>query len=1179
MKQGRQTSQLSGKGPFVKPSIHNLSDKVFYHIQSLEQSYRSTLKQNFTDFDEIVRFRKSAHKTYARLARYVKGLIFFLRPDDVEARQALNAYQERLSLIHQRILLWTAFLCDLLLPDISSQDPDYRSFQKTRQSITEQSRELWVYLQKSADTHAWRDPKERMIFLNKDRLDRMEKNSGPWRLAYQQLCQDICLYIRTILATARFDIKGQMDHVLLEQMPADETAQAHKAADWLRGYYPPMATIQSWYQETAGRVWRSIKKSARTRQKIRMLRGVMVLALVMGCWWALQQTRLDDQIWRRIVFEVKTTFRLDHNAKEKKYKSEYFKQQIAAIDENDTLEKVRDNIRFLYDHEFEDDQAMALFFARDILKGFFLLLPNWDTEEGLKDDVLAAADSLDPRVGDILENIVLLYGQKVMKEGQLRGQLLALRRTFIAYDVFLFNFIALENDIPYLFLFSETVLRHYQLAESAWRGLGLEPARFVHSALWPEVLWVVEGEDYPFADKAGYFEGEVAVVFSRFSPNVPWTVYHEAGHVIDHLRFQYDKVPLPDNVELHAMLFPIIWANEDRKDYIASRLYHEIKKADPNDKYAQAAKGILNGFALYFKQERPDPRHKYLITNNFEEDRINNILDKILQTDTGVIKTAAYALFRDAERYLSTAQSGSYIAYNTDFREVIYGTGHTIAQRGFILGGGGIFGPRNGPRLIFDDDGDDSLGGGFNFWSFMSNVLGLILYRSENLPQSTTVESIVASVLFFVLFNAFALILHAAGTPYRKRRFYGRSLNKAARKIYDRNPWSSGYSAGREEKERQLLSRVWAAQGNIPDPLKKDLAAFKAVATDKQRFVLDVCLFLSAIHPQKCIILNKAHDLLFFIPFLGPFLGRASWIWPVQKEFHLWQRYNASVEQMLLGIQDHAGIEDLRQKLGRILEQYSNSAQIHRAEEEKIDSVFQEIKRDVRALLRQPAPMVHMSLDLLRDKMTETNEPSVEFERLETYTPGDDIRHIDWKSTARYPFADPMVRRFSSPYGARVALWLDVRGLFAEEDKQLWASDLVRSVRILHMLRGEAVLEKILVTGPDGNVKEYPVSLSTETDLVSLADRILAAGQEKFRELYAGRLPFKMQGLAFYDPEESERFMRQLRLTDFIAGSSCELRLVPLKGKRMNIFMVGAKMDQRETIHRLAGEGNRVHYW
>ncbi len=1164
----------------MSPSRHNHSGGDFPRIRDLERAYCRVLGRKFEDFEEIVRFRADAQKAYTRLTRYVKDLTACLGRDDTEARQALSAYLDRQSFYHQRVLSWTAFLADLLLPDISSLDPSYKSFRKTRREITEQSSALQRQLRTCAQTHTWAAAGERRIFLSKARLDKLDVNSGPWRLAYQRLCHEVRLYLRAVLAAARYDIRGQLDHVLLDQLPEEERPRVRKAADWLRGYYPPLSSIRTWYEDTAARVRRSVRRSARTRLVRKWTIAVLTLAVAAVGLNALQQTRLDDQLWRRIVFETKKLFRRDFHSRDQKQKSEYFEREIAAIDEQYTPQMIRDNIDYFYGHEFKDRPEAALYFARHVLKGFFLLLPDWDLSQDLKDEVVRAGHDFDPRVGNALENIVYLYRHRIVREGQIRRQMLALRRAFIRYNVFLFTFIALENDVPYLFLFSETVQKNYQITERAWHYLGVDPAPFARAELWPAMALVVEGEDYPFADKAGYFEGEFAVVFRRFSDKVSWTAFHEIGHVVDHLRLKYEDVPLPGNVELNAMLFPIIWDHNDRKDYIAGRLYHEVSKADPNDKYAQAAKGILNGFVLYFGRQYPDKVRDLLISDNFERDRIKRILDHLLRLPSRALKIAGYALFRESDKYLSTAKPGSYIAYATNFQEIIYGTGHTVAQRGFILGGGGLFGPRNGPRLMFENDGDDSLGGGFNLRTFVSNVLGLLFYRKQNWPQSTTAESITASVLFFVLFNALAFLLHASGTSYRRRRFYGRDLDKAVRRIYDRNPWSSGYSAGREEKERQLLSRVWRARGKIPDGLKKDLAAFKAVAVDKQRFMLDACLFLSPLQPRRCAILNKAHDLLFFLPFLGPLLARQSWIWPVQKKFHRWQKYNAEIEDMLANVNKDTGTEELRQQLGRILARYTGPSFDGRdGDADMIAGVFDEIKRDVRALLRRPAPMVHMSLDLLRDKMTETNEPSVEFERLEVYTPGDDIRHIDWKSTARYPQSDPMVRRFSSPYGARVALWLDARGLFTEEDKQQWASDLARSVRILHMLRGEAVLEKIILTGPEGRVAEYPVRLSAETDLASLAGRILTAAQEKFRRLYAGKLPFRVQGLDFYDEEESVRFMRQLRLSDLAAGSPCDLRLVPLKGKRMNIFVVGAKMDQKETIQTLAGEENRVHYW
>jgi len=69
-------------------------------------------------------------------------------------------------------------------------------------------------------------------------------------------------------------------------------------------------------------------------------------------------------------------------------------------------------------------------------------------------------------------------------------------------------------------------------------------------------------------------------------------------------------------------------------------------------------------------------------------------------------------------------------------------------------------------------------------------------------------------------------------------------------------------------------------------------------------------------------------------------------------------------------------------------------------------------------------------------------------------------------------------------------------------------------------------------------------------------------------------------GLAFYTEEENRSFLEQAGLSDFLEGGAVqEIRRTPLREKRMNIFVVGAKMSEKNLIETLAGEDNKVFYW
>jgi hypothetical protein len=661
---------------------------------------------------------------------------------------------------------------------------------------------------------------------------------------------------------------------------------------------------------------------------------------------------------------------------------------------------------------------------------------------------------------------------------------------------------------------------------------------------------------------------------------VLWTVYHEVGHVVDHLRFLSEKTPYPANVELHSMLAPVMWA-EDRKAYVARRLADEGEKGDEFDNYSQAAKGLLNGILIYLSERNPQIREP-LISNRFEKERIRRVVELVRTMDPEDLHEAAYAFYRQPQKYLSTAEPGRYVSYLQNYREIIAGTDHSIAQRGFILGGGGLVGPRSGPRLIFDGTDENSLGNDFHLWLFLRNAFSLIFYHSENLPQATSAESIAASVMVFILFNLAVFIVHSLAASYRKKMFYGYALDKRVDRIYDHNPWSSGISYGSEQRERKLLKRIFSSGGQLDPQLKKDIFAFKSTADKQERLVFDICLFLSPFNPRKSAVVNKAHDLLFFLPFLGPYLGRSPWLWPVQRHFHQRERYNEQIETLLSGIGKEnlspevlpLALRDLLREFGFPISAGAGGSFL------KIDDVFILLRSLVFDALLKESQVTHMNFDFIRDKMPENNEPSIEFDRIEEYMPGDDIRHIDWKATARYATAMPMVRRFSNPYGVRVALWLDMRFLREEDGRWRWATDFARSIKMFHLFRAETMCERIILIGPGGRLEEIPVFFSAERECLSLAVKIFEKIKHKYEETVSGQMALDIAGLAFYTEEENRFFLQQAGLSDFLRGGAAqEIHRTPLREKRMNIFVVGAKMSEKNLIESLAGEGNKVFYW
>ena len=105
---------------------------------------------------------------------------------------------------------------------------------------------------------------------------------------------------------------------------------------------------------------------------------------------------------------------------------------------------------------------------------------------------------------------------EIIEEMKLRKQILKMRRGFLKQGVFNFTFIALYDDVPYLFSYPEKVLVQYSMSDKAMKKFGLDKQNFSKVKTLPVIGYLVKGDKYPFDDQAGYFEGELAVIFENF---------------------------------------------------------------------------------------------------------------------------------------------------------------------------------------------------------------------------------------------------------------------------------------------------------------------------------------------------------------------------------------------------------------------------------------------------------------------------------------------------------------------------------------------------------------------------------------------------------------------------------------------------------------------------------------
>jgi len=620
-------------------------------------------------------------------------------------------------------------------------------------------------------------------------------------------------------------------------------------------------------------------------------------------------------------------------------------------------------------------------------------------------------------------------------------------------------------------------------------------------------------------------------------------------------------------------LTPVLWASDGR-EYVLRYLVPRALEGDALDYYVQAAKGILNGFMIYLGEQAGE-RDAKLISNRLEVDRIRAAERRLQGLSPEEIKDIAYTLYADPDRYLHTAYPGRYITKISDMKEIIYGAPHSVGKRGFILRGSGFGTAGRGPRFVFGGDGE-MWQGSFNIWSFFSNVLGVIFGRRDRFLQASRAEAIVAAVTVFIGFNLFFLFVHALGAPYRKRLFYGRDSGLLIDAVYDRNPFSSGNSYGALVGERQLLKRILSST-QMDERLKKQVMIFKSTTDGHRRVLFDICLCLAPFNPQRALIRNKLHDLLFFLPFLGPYLGRAPWLCSVQNNFHQREAYNSAILSLVTQISAETSPEEMVRAFRKVTQSYRIAAPQPGESAANIFGYFHDTTQMIFEYLPQEKQKYHIHVDLIKDHLPQIQTDSQEFEHLAQYTPGDDIRHIDWKATARYGRRNPLIRRYSRPFGIKLAFWLDMRQIFTERDRRRWARDFVRAVNMFNVLGSENILERLILVLPDGRLHERAVHLRTGKDTFRSAQKICGKIRDILRELGAGRALFHVDGLRFYTDNENRRFLQKVALSDFGRGIK-PVQWRPAEGRRLNIMVVGCRQIEPALRRAFVQNDNRLFY-
>ena len=1138
-----------------------LTARVVRRLTVLEDRYIAVLEKINLGSGFSPKMIDALDSRFTRLIHQVEAIKRYVTKDRF-CRVILEQYMTEIRALHQDMGHWLGLYGHWLWPAGLPQAS------KQAQGLCAQAPRFWETLRRqcavSRDKYC-----ARLIALHDD-LEHYPANTVAWRITFQKLSAEILKQTRAQLNATGHTFRYCFQRIIVQSIArcGGEQVSIHQAADWLSGYC----------------LWPGIKGSPALQQRVMDLRRVfqramlkifgkrvlivlMCVVLMAGIITYVRVTKLDQRLGRLWHFQISQLFQRDAQSDALREKKEYFDRQIERIHDDYSPAMIWKNLtEFNAYMETFEGSIRYTYFAQNVLKGYFLLLPDGSVDSDLTAAVVDAAYRLEPEIGRAIDAIARLYGQLTIREEDLRNLILEMRRPFVKHWAFVFVFVALKEDVPYLFVFPEEILVAYRFSPSAFDKLGLAPQEYRRSK---PLAYLVRGDQYPFSGQAGYFEGEFAVVFKRLTPTPHWTAYHEIGHVMDKMRFERDGIPYLKNSEVNAMLFPLIWT-KSRHAYLNRELMGRAMRKDYYDSYAQASKGILNGLALLLREQQGRTLSSDAkISDEFEEDRIRRIVQQIDAVPTETLKDMALTLYKNPAKYLASARPGRYVVQGSSFQEIIYGTDHGVSKQGFILGSSGFSLGRKGPRLLLAGAGsDEGLNISFDLWAFIKNVLRILLSPWQALPQSSGAENLVAAIATFILFNVFSFGVQVMAAPYRKRRFYGRDPAYWIDWIYDGHAWSDGESVGWQQNEKALLKQALASQGNIPMELQQRILNFKSLADDRQRLLFDGCLLLAPLNPLKTRILHKGHDLLFFLPWLGPWLGRAAWLLPAQKDFEIKEKYNQDLAMLLHRVDERILPAQLLQDLRLFLQR---DAVIGSAAHDP-QRVLTQVAKEMLAAVTEEKQRYHLNLQFITTPLTRIREESQEFDRLDLYSMGDDIRHIDWRATARGLYDRPIVRRFSCPYGIRIGLLLEMRYLNTPEGRIRWRQDLIKA---LDNMEEDSLLELLMFVLPNGKIEQCQVNLRIHRHRQVTSRKILALIQGQYAAIAQIELGMDINGLRFYGAEENGRFANQIRLSDF-GKTSQHIQQRPIALRGVNIFPVGVTMSNIRDIQNMISGENKI---
>ncbi|MBZ0167799.1 MAG: DUF58 domain-containing protein, partial [Candidatus Omnitrophica bacterium] len=1045
---------------------------------------------------------------------------------------------------------------------------------------------------KSEAARTWR---VKNLLQELDARDACAKGSPEWRLCnrrvlsmcYDQLLDtvnDTCLNINKLFERVVYresarhlldaeDTLGVTDSNNPLTATFERDMFVRRVEDWINGYHPPSPREQALDGQVFDRLRKKLNHAhhrRRARQALRIAAAAIVLA---GVIVTLKISHLDNQIWDTVSTRAKKLIGLDPLAVRMRTQSKFFADQIRAIKDTYSEETILENMRAFENLKTADEQEKALFYAQHVLKGYFLLLTDWETSAKFKEKILKGAREYDADIHHHMHSLTVMFSSDKMTESHFQIHTLMLRKAFVQKGVFPFLFLSLYKDQPYVFLYPERIIDEFHFDAGHLETLGINVPYYSHAANIPLVAHVIEGKTYPFKDRAGYFEGQYAIVFNHIAGNTQWTAFHEFGHSIDQMRFMFGQVAYPLNVETHSMLFPLLFADNPGR-YAQNKLLGSVAVADPKDLYVQASKGILNGIILQQKKHHPELSVE-LITDDLNKQTIAGVRQWMSGFSDEQLRTIARELYRDSPAYLTTAKGGTYRGHFANAEEIVAGA-HGPPTQSFLVDefGKGDFAPGGSTRFIRDTA--QQAPPPKDLWSFIKAVIYITLHPKATTGQRNSAEALVSSILIFILIEALLIAIQWFGSPIRKRKFNGVLPKNIIQDIYDHHPWSDGKSAGEEKGERQLLEESFESAGT-PDPrVTADIAAFRAAADKKRKVLLDVCLTLAPWVPQRSAVKSRWHNLLFWLPFLGPWLSRWPWLMPKQRPFQRREAFNREIKNLCAAVKDDTPLDEFLDSYKHILLTYQSTTERQSAEYRNDIAFMDALEKQVHDCINAAGGRTTLRKPMVTHRAIQNYHEDVDFDRLDKYVYGDDIKRIDWRATARAVNNEPIVRKSSSVYGLNVGFLLDFREMHEYQRREQFALDFVKSLR---MLGKDRFLKQLILVMPNGEIFSQRVHIKFSVSPHQRARQLWRKVKATFEDNLRRKQQLDIPGLAFYCDEENARYRERFKLTEFPYTSTEGIIFEKLNLHNLNIFLIGMAPEKRPEVPHYLAATNQVFFW